>query len=91
MKKLFISSVVCFVFLITVSTGFPECEGDINCSGGVDGSDLAMLAASFGSTGCGTCDDVISEMEALKEKVAVLEDLLQLLPDRSDGALDAEE
>ena len=58
MKRLFISMVVCFVLLNTVRIGYSECEGDINCSGGVDGTDLAMFAEDFGTTGCGTCDDV---------------------------------
>ena len=77
MKKLFINAAVCFVLLITVSIGYSECEGDINCSGGVDGTDLAMLATDFGTTGCGTCDDVITRMEELEDKVALLEELLQ--------------
>lgn len=29
-----------------------ECEGDVNCNGVVDGSDLALLAGSFGDADC---------------------------------------
>lgn len=29
-----------------------QCEGDLNCDGDIDGSDLAVFAMNFGSTGC---------------------------------------
>ena len=78
MKSIIISvGVVCFVLLNTVGIGHSECEGDINCSGTIDGSDLAILAADFGTIGCGTCDDVITRMEELEDKVVLLEQLLQ--------------
>jgi hypothetical protein len=77
MRKLFIGMLVCSVVFITFRDGYTECEGDINCSGAVDGSDLAALAADFGTTGCGSCDDVIARMEGLENKVAMLEELLE--------------
>ena len=77
MRKLFIGLLVCCVVLITFRDGYTECEGDINCSGVVDGSDLAAFAADFGTTGCGSCDDVIARMEELEVKLAVLEELLE--------------
>jgi hypothetical protein len=58
------------------SIGWSTCEGDLNCDGDTDGSDLALFANDFGTTGCGTCDDVISEINALKDRIAVLENLL---------------
>lgn len=76
MKRLLISIVVCFVLLNTVRIGYSECEGDLNCSGGVDGTDLAIFAADFGTTGCGDCDDVIARVEELEGKIAQLEALL---------------
>lgn len=77
MKKLFITLVVALVPLTTVSIGYSECGGDVNCSGAVDGSDLAILAADIGTTGCGTCDVFIARMKELEDKVGLLEDLLQ--------------
>ena len=52
MKKLFIGAVVCFALLITVSVGYSECDGDVDCDGAVDGSDVAVLAQDFGRTDC---------------------------------------
>ena len=74
MKKLLITvGVVAFVVMSIVGYGFSACEGDINCSGTVDGSDLALFAADFGTTGCGTCDDVITRLDELEARIEYLE------------------
>ena len=85
MKKLFVGMVVCCVLLITVSYGHAACEGDVNCSGGVDGSDLAAFAADYGTAGCGNCDDVASEIDDLKSRIAQLEALLAGVTRSVDG------
>jgi len=36
--------------------GWSVCEGDFDCDGDVDGSDLAVFAADFGRTDCGPCE-----------------------------------
>ena len=68
---------ISLVLLSVVSSGFPFCVGDTNCDGVVDGSDLANLAGDFGTTDCGTCDDVTARIADLEQKVALLQDLLQ--------------
>ena len=53
MRKLSMIIGVIFVFLLF--TGIPclaQCEGDLNCDGDIDGSDLAVFAMDFGSIGC---------------------------------------
>ena len=65
--------VVCFVLLNTFRIGHSACEGDINCCGGVDGTDLGTFAADFGTTGYGTCDDVIELIQALESRIESLE------------------
>ena len=53
MRKLCMIIGVVFAFL--VFAGIPclaQCEGDLNCDGTIDGSDLAVFAANFGSIGC---------------------------------------
>ena len=77
MNRLFIA-VGLFSFMLFSMGGVchSQCEGDITCDGVIDGSDLAMLAADFGTTGCGTCDDVASEIDELKNRIAQLEELL---------------
>ena len=77
MKRLYNTLIAFFVLLATVNLGYSACEGDINCSGVVDGSDLATLAADFGTTGCGSCDDVIGRLAELEGKVAFLGQLLE--------------
>jgi len=77
MRKLNTMSLVFFVLFSMVSVSYSECEGDLNCNGGVDGSDLAMFAADYGTSGCDTCDDVIRRIEELEDMVAQLEALLQ--------------
>ena len=70
---------IIIVFLLMFSLaeiGWSQCAGDVNCDGVVDGLDVSILAADFGTTGCGNCDNVIARVEELEEKVAVLEDLL---------------
>jgi hypothetical protein len=56
-----------------VSHGWSACEGDTNCDGVVDGLDLAALAADFGTTGCGTCENVLDLIQALESRIAALE------------------
>jgi thiol-disulfide isomerase/thioredoxin len=67
---------VFFVLFSMVSVGYSACEGDLNCSGTVEGSDLAIFAADFGTSGCGTCDDVIGQIDELENRIAQLEALL---------------
>ncbi len=43
--------------LIAYRTAPPECEGDFDGDGDVDGSDLAVFAADFGRTDCYTGGD----------------------------------
>jgi hypothetical protein len=47
------------------------CEGDLNCNGNIDGSDLAMFAAAYGTTGCGSCADVLDKIDELEDRIAV--------------------
>ncbi|MGV7224987.1 MAG: hypothetical protein ACQ9MH_26165 [Nitrospinales bacterium] len=56
MKKLNTMGLVFLVLFTMVSVGYSACEGDINCDGDTDGADLALLAADFGTTGCGPYD-----------------------------------
>ena len=83
-----ILSVIIVAFCFS-SIGWSACEGDLNCSGVVDGSDLAVFASSYGTTGCGTCEDVIAQINDLQSRVAQLEALLQHY-DRLDADLRAE-
>jgi len=74
MRKLFLTIAVSLVFLFLTSfQSFAQCEGDFDCDGDVDGSDLAIFAADFGRTDCGTCDDVIGRIEALESRIESLE------------------
>ena len=68
MKKLYTITLVFFVLFSMVSVVYSACEGDITCNGTVDGSDLAIFATNFGTTGCGTCDDVVARIEELEDK-----------------------
>ncbi len=64
MRKAVLAVTVFAVFFVTglyvvslgMRTAFAQdpCPGDIDCDGTVDGTDIAALAASFGSTGCST-------------------------------------
>lgn len=54
----FMVHAICVVLTLLMfgsPNGGQACEGDLNCSGTVDGADLAIFANSFGSTGCSTC------------------------------------
>jgi hypothetical protein len=64
---------VFFVLFSMVSVGYSACEGDFDCDGDVDGSDLAVFAADFGRTDCGPCEDVIDLIEALESRIESLE------------------
>jgi hypothetical protein len=72
--NLFLAVLVAIVGMAT--TGWPGCDGDIDCSGAVDGSDLATFAADFGTTGCGTCADVIALIDELEDRILQLETIL---------------
>lgn len=53
MRKL--SMIIGVIFAFLVFAGIPclaQCEGDLNCDGDIDGSDLAVFAMDFGSIGC---------------------------------------
>ena len=55
MKRLL--SLACVSFFILLFFNLPVmaiCEGDFDCDGDVDGSDLAIFAADFGRTDCDT-------------------------------------
>ena len=53
MRKLFLIIGVSLVFLfLTGFQSFAQCEGDFDCDGDVDGTDLAVFAADFGRTDC---------------------------------------
>jgi hypothetical protein len=86
MKKSFITTWVFLLLSVILNGyGYSACEGDINCSGTVDGSDLALLAADFGTTGCGTCDDVATLIDELEDRIAQLEALLQNVTRNGDN------
>lgn len=68
--------VICFS-MVMPANGWSQCEGDVDCNGVVDGSDLALLASSYGTTGCGSCDDVVNRIEQLESQVAQLVALLK--------------
>jgi hypothetical protein len=77
MKKIYIIAwMVLLLLFLMVGYGNSACEGDINCNGTVDGSDVALFAADFGTTGCGNCDDVIARIDELENRIAQLEALL---------------
>ena len=85
MKKLSILfGVLSLVMVFIVGNGYSACEGDINCSGTVDGADLALLATDFGTTGCGTSDDVVARIDELENRIAQLEALLENVTRISD-------
>lgn len=73
MKKIYLVFLVSLGLFGLVSNGWPACEGDTNCDGVVDGLDVATLAADFGTTGCGTCEDVIDLIDALESRITALE------------------
>ena len=77
MRKLNMICLVFFVLFSMVSVSYSACEGDLNCDGDVDGSDLAFFAADFGTTGCGNCDDVVARIDELEDRIAQLEALLK--------------
>jgi hypothetical protein len=77
MRKLNTMGLAFFILFSMVSVGYSACEGDLTCNGTVDGSDLAIFAADFGTTGCGDCDDVIARIQDLEDRVTQLEALLQ--------------
>jgi hypothetical protein len=56
-KTLFsVPALVALIFLFVASLNvFAECQGDLNCDGMVDGSDLAQFAKDFDSTDCPAC------------------------------------
>ena len=55
MRKLNMICLFFFILFSMVSVSYSACEGDLNCDGDVDGSDLADFAADYGSTGCPDC------------------------------------
>lgn len=59
MKKLFLVTGLILVFLgFTSIPGLAQCEGDFDCDGDVDGSDLSVFAADFGRTDCSPCESL---------------------------------
>jgi hypothetical protein len=62
MRRNFVLLALALILCSFTSIGWSACEGDLNCNGVVDGFDLAAFAASFGTTGCGACNDDISEV-----------------------------
>ena len=51
---LIVSSAILVLVLFTGIQSFSACDGDFDCDGDVDGSDLAVFAADFGRTDCGS-------------------------------------
>jgi hypothetical protein len=79
MRKLKTMGLVFFVLFSLVRVGYSACEGDLNCDGDTDGADLALLAADFGTIGCGNCDDVMALIWELSNRISDLErDITQL-------------
>lgn len=90
MKKFNPMGLVFFVLIFMGNVGYSACEGDLDCDGDTDGADLSLLAADYGTTGCGTCDDVIDRIGELEDKIAQLEAKLQYVTienDEIDGLL----
>lgn len=80
MQRILVGPVLAgLVLLAAIGSAHGQCAGDIDCSGTVDGADLALLAADFGTTGCGSCDDVLARVEDLENQVAALQELLQFV------------
>ena len=79
MRKKFCTmfGLISLVFFSVVSSGFAFCQGDTDCNGVVDGLDVANVAADFGATSCGTCDDVSSKIDELEARIDQLENLLK--------------
>jgi hypothetical protein len=77
MRALYLLFAVIITNIIFSSIGWSTCEGDLNCDGVTDGTDLAIFANDFGTTGCGNCDDVIARIQDLENRVTQLEALLQ--------------
>ena len=65
------------IFSFTTN-GWSACEGDTDCDGAADGVDLANLANTFGTTGCGTCDDVITRITELQNATCKLYEQLSI-------------
>jgi hypothetical protein len=55
MRKLNMICLFFFVLFSMVSVSYSACEGDLNCDGDVDGSDLADFAADYGRSDCPDC------------------------------------
>jgi hypothetical protein len=78
MKKYITSFSICsLVFFLSTFSVLAVCDGDLNCDGSTDGSDLAIFAGDFGQTGCDTCDDLLNRIDQLENRIAQLESLLQ--------------
>lgn len=50
---------VTFLMCGVAAIAWPACQGDLNCDGGVDGSDLFKFARSFASSNCGSTLDSV--------------------------------
>ena len=57
MRILYIFLTMLITLLIFAPLSWSACEGDTDCDGDVDGSDVANLASSFGDVGCSACAD----------------------------------
>lgn len=68
-----ILGIVLSLIIFTKPVFAEPCDGDLNCDGVVDGTDLAEFATTYGASACGTCADVISELEQLKDRIEYLE------------------
>ena len=78
MRKLYLILVIIVTCFYFTSLSWSACQGDINCNGLTDGADLALFAADFGTTGCGTCDDVITQINEMRNALCQLYEHLQL-------------
>jgi hypothetical protein len=56
MKKANLFLLVALILFGFAQYGGSACDGDFDCDGDVDGSDLAVFAADFGRTDCGPCE-----------------------------------
>ncbi len=54
-NPLTIYGILFIAVLAMAQVSYSACEGDMNCDGSVDGADLAILAADFGTMGCAGC------------------------------------
>jgi hypothetical protein len=66
MRLLYLFLTIIITIFCFASLSWSACEGDLDCDGVVDGSDLALFADSFGDAGCSACADLQNRIDVAK-------------------------